>query len=152
MLTPFLTPAQLDGALPLYPRERILSIVPAHIPARFRQASDEARRCADRVNLARIAGCTAMWVAIRLSDGGSDGAIYDTRDAAIRHQPRPDYCTFVQIPPDGMQDHEAQALLDYWRALRDRNVRDDDPGLLLPLMPLLARDRRRQIRALAKGR
>lgn len=91
-----------------------------------------------------------MWVAIRLSDGGSDGAIYDTRDIAIRHQSRPDYCTYVQVPPDGMTDHEAEALLGYWRALRDRNVRDD--GQLMPLMPLLARDRRRQIRALAKGR
>jgi hypothetical protein len=129
-----------------------MAIVPQHIPAAYRQASDAARRCADRVNTAAVAGCMRMWVAIQLADGRSDGNVYDTREAAIRHQLRPEYCTFVQVPPGGMQDHEAQALLDYWRAVSDAGVRDDDPGLLLPLMPLLARDRRRQIRALAKGR
>lgn len=129
-----------------------MAIVPDHIPAQFRQASDAARRCADRVNLARIAGCTGMWVAVRLADGGGDGNVYDSREAAIRHQPRPEFCTFVKVPPDGMQDWEAQALLDYWRAVNDAGVRDDDPDLQLPLMPLTRRDRRRQIRALARGR
>lgn len=129
-----------------------MAVIPQHVPVQFRQPSDAARRCADRVNLARIAGCTAMWVAIRLADGGSDGQVYDSRPAAIAHQSRPDLCTYVQIPPDGMQDHEAQALLDYWRALHDGGVRDDDPALALPLIPLLARDRRRQIRALKRGR
>lgn len=129
-----------------------MAIVPDHIPAQFRVASAAAQRCADRVNLARIAGCTAMWVAIRLADGGGDGNVYDSREAAIRHQSRPEFCTFVQVPPDGMQDHEAQALLDYWRAVHDAGVHDGDPALLLPLMPLTRRDRRRQIRALARGR
>lgn len=129
-----------------------MAIIPGHVPDAFRRPDDAARRCADAVNLATIAGGVGLWLAIRLQDGRSDGAIYDTRAAAIEHQPRPDLCTFVRIPPDGMRDHEAAALLDYWRQLRDRNVRDDDPAQPMPLMPLLARDRRRQIAILAKGR
>lgn len=129
-----------------------MAIAPEHIPEQFRQASDEARRMADAVNLARIAGAIGMWLAVRLQDGRTDGNIYDSRAAAIEHQPRPDLCTYVQVPPSGMSDWEGQALLDYWRALRAHNVRDDDPGVLMPLMPLLAADRRRQILALAKGK
>jgi hypothetical protein len=124
-------------------------MIPAHVPAAFRAPDDASRRCADAVNLAAIAGCTGMWVAIRLADGRSDGQVYDTREAAISHQPRPEFCTFVQVPPDGMPDHEAQALLAYWRELHDANVRDD--AQQMPLIPLLARDRRRQLAILKKG-
>ena len=119
--------------------------------------SDAARRCADIVNLHAVAGGLLAegeerWVAIRLSDGGSDGAVYDSRAAAIAHQLRPEYCTYVLVPPDGMQPQEAEALLRYWRALVDAHVRDDDPSMPMPLMPLTVRDQRRQIQVLAKGK
>lgn len=127
-------------------------IVPDGVPAQFREPSDAAKRCSDAVNLAAVGGGAGFWLAIRLQDGGTDHGIYDTRQAAIRHQLRPEHCTYVQVPPDGMNPFEAEALLDYWRKLRDANVRDDDPGLTLPLMPLTAADRRRQIRVLSKGR
>jgi hypothetical protein len=127
-------------------------IIPDHVPAAYRQISDDARRCADIVTLATIAGCTGMWVAIRLADGGYDGCIYDTREAAISHQLRPQLCTYVKVAPTHMPVYEAQALLDYWRELSTANVRDDDPAQPMPLMPLLAGDRRRQIRALKRGR
>lgn len=126
-------------------------IVPAHIPQQFRVPSDAANRCADAVTLAAIGGAAGMWVAVALADGRSDGNVYDTRDAAIRHQRWPEHCTFIQVPPAAMSPFEAEAVLDYWRKLHAANVRDDQPGLLLPLMPLTRGDRRRQIRALAKG-
>jgi hypothetical protein len=113
--------------------------------------SDAARRCADIVNLHVMAEGAGRWCAIRLSDGGSDGAIYDSREQAISHQLRPEYCTYVLIPPDGMDPKEAEALLGYWRALADGGVRDDDPYLEMPLMPLTARDMRRQIHILTRG-
>ena len=118
------------------------------------QYSDAARRASDIVNLHIVAEPenAGRWVAIRLSDGGSDGAVYDSREAAISHQLRPQYCTFVQMPPDGMSPKEAEALLKYWRALVDANVRDDDIYTPMPLMPLTQRDQLRQIRVLAKGK
>jgi hypothetical protein len=127
-------------------------LIPDSVPEQFRQPSDAAKRCADIVTLASIAGSVGMFVAIRLSDGGYDGALYDSRESAISHQLRPHLCTYVLVPPGGMQPYEAEALLDYWRKLADANVRDDDPAVPLPLMPLTASDRKRQIRALLKGR
>jgi hypothetical protein len=127
-------------------------IIPHGVPAQFREPSDAAKRCADSVTLAAIGGAAGMVLAIRLADGGTDHGVYDTRESAIRHQLRPDHCTYVRVPPGGMKPWEAEALLDYWRKLRDANVRDDDPAVPMPLMPLTRRDRRRQIRVLAKGR
>jgi len=126
-------------------------LIPDGVPAQFRQPSDAAKRCADIVTLASIAGSTGRFMAIRLQDGGSDQVPYDTRADAAGHQLHPEHCCYVLVPPGGMPAHEAEALLQYWRAV-SRVARDGDPEIPLPLMPLLAADRRRQIRALAKGR
>ena len=127
-------------------------MIPDHVPAQFREPSDAAKRCADAVNLAVVAGCVGRWLAIRLSDGGCDNAIYDSRESAITHQLRPQFCTYVKVPPDGMPAHEAEALLAYWRRLNDANVRDDDVDVPMPMMPLTRADRRRQVRVLSKGK
>lgn len=126
-------------------------MIPQNVPDQYRAPSDAAKRCADNVTLASIAGSVGRWLAIRLQDGGYDGGIYDSRDDAITHQLRPDYCTYIRVPPGGMTAHEAEALLGYWRTLRDSGIRDDDPAVPMPLMPLLRHDRRRQIRALVRG-
>jgi hypothetical protein len=126
-------------------------IAPDHVPEQFRAPSDAARRCADAVNLAAVAGVAGTWLAVRLADGGSDRVPYDSREAAISHQLHPEHCTYVQVPPGGMRDYEAEALLDYWRKLASRGVRNDNPDVALPLMPLTGADRRRQIRVLARG-
>jgi hypothetical protein len=114
--------------------------------------SDAAKRCSDLVTLHATCGSVTRWVAIRLSDGGSDGAVYDSRAEAISHQLRPEYCTYVCVPPGGMAPKEAEAVLWYWRQLVDANVRDDDPAQPMPLMPLTRRDVRRQLQILKKGR
>lgn len=127
-------------------------IVPRHVPEQFAEPSDAAKRCSDAVNLAAIAGSAGMWIAVRLADGGTDGGVYDSRETAIRHQLRPQFCTYVRVPPDGMKPWDGEALLDYWRKLSDAGVRDDDPDVPMPMIPLTRADRRRQIRVLAKGR
>jgi len=116
--------------------------------------SDAARRCADVVNLHAYADpeSTGHFVAIRLSDGGSDGALYDTREQAVSHQLHPEWCTYVQIHPGGMTPQEAEAVLRYWRALSDACVRPDDQSSAGILMPLTSRDQLRHIKVLAKGR
>lgn len=127
-------------------------IIPGQVPAAFRVASDAACRCADAMSLAAVAGAVGRWIAVRLEDGKTDHNVYDSREAAIRHQRGLSAFMVLQVQPGGMQPYEAEAVLDYWRKLHAANVRDNDPGLLLPLMPLTRRDRARQVRVLAKGR
>jgi hypothetical protein len=112
--------------------------------------SDAARRCADIVTLASIAGRTGQWLAIRMSDGGYDGVTYDHRADAVRHQLHETQCAYVKIPPGGMTPVEADAFLSYHRALYDAGFRLPDPEFALPLMPLTAKDQQRQIRVLTK--
>lgn len=114
--------------------------------------SDEAKRCSDTVNLHLTANpyCVGRWVAIRLSDGGSDNVLYDTRADAVRHQLHEQLCAYVKIMPGGMSVKEAQVYLKYHRELYDAGFRLPDPEFNVPLMPLTARDKARQIRVLTK--
>jgi hypothetical protein len=114
--------------------------------------SDAARRCADIVTLHTVCGQVGRWVAIRLSDGGSDGAVYDTRADAVRHQLHEQLCAYVKIQPDGMSARAAHEFLRYHRDLYDAGFRLPDPEFAPPLMPLTRRDQERQIKVLAKGR
>lgn len=59
------------------------------------------------------------WVAIRLSDGGSDGNLYTSKDDAIRHQRYGQKCFYFwyRHSPNGMgSPKEAQVILDTYRA------------------------------------
>lgn len=104
--------------------------------------SDEARRAADAVNL-HIAAlgheAYGKWVAIRLSDGGSDGTLYDTRPDAIRHQLHEQLCAYFCIPPFGnlLSPPEAEAFLTYTRSLYDAGYRIPDPTAPAPIVPLI---------------
>lgn len=92
--------------------------------------SDAARRCSDTVNN-HIAGlgwsAFGKWVAIRLSDGGSDDTVYDTRADAIRHQLHETQCCYVQIPPTGMPVAEAESFITFNRNLYNGGFRITDP-------------------------
>lgn len=88
---------------------------------------DASRRCADEVNVHVLAGAHGKWVAIRLSDGGSDGTAYDRKRDAIRHQLHEMQCCYIVVPLIGMQVREAQVFLDTYRHLYDRGVRMSDP-------------------------
>ena len=103
---------------------------------------DEARRACDQVNL-HIAALGhesyGKWVAIRLSDGGSDGVLYDTRPDAIRHQLHEQLCAYFCIPPFGsmLTPREAEAFLSYARSLYDAGYRIPDPTAPAPITPLI---------------
>ncbi len=92
--------------------------------------SDEARRCSDAVNL-HVAGlgwdATGKWVAIRLSDGGSDGTLYDSKRDAVRHQLHEQQCCYVAIPPSGMNACSAESYLALHRKMYDAGMRLTDP-------------------------
>lgn len=103
--------------------------------------SDAAKRCSDAVNthLAALGpfGVSNKWVAIRLSDGGSDGVIYDTRRDAVNHQLHEQQCAYVCMAPDGMSAKEAESFLRYNRTIYDAGYRMPDPDRE-PIMPLIS--------------
>lgn len=111
---------------------------------------DAARRMASAVTLASMAGGTNRWLAIRLSDGGSDNVLYDSRSDAVTHQLHPEYATYILIPPDGMTTGQADRVLDYWRKLYNAGFRAIDPRDDIPSMPLLKSDGLKQIRLLTQ--
>lgn len=112
------------------------------------KCGDAARRMAAEITMHAVAGSIGRWAAIRLADGGSDKVPYDTRADAIRRQLHPEHCTYVLVPPDGMQTGQADRVLSFWRQMHDRGFRAVDPRDDIPSMPLTSGDARRQIRLL----
>lgn len=95
--------------------------------------SDAARRATDIINThiaALGASCYGRWVALRLSDGSSDGVVYDTKQAAIDHQLHETQCMYISIPLGGAREHEIQRFLDMNRQLYDRGYRLVDPATM----------------------
>lgn len=117
--------------------------------------SDGARRCSDSVNTHYVAlGFDAIrkWVAVRLSDGGSDGVLYDTKRDAVRHQLFEQQCAYVCISPGGMNPCQAESYLATMRKYYDAGWRLPDPndehGGREPIRRLTAEDQARQMSAL----
>lgn len=95
--------------------------------------SDAAKRCADIVNsylhFIPADEIRNKYVAIRLSDGGSDGVLYDSKRDAVRHQSDEKLCAYVcyRNCMGGITPFEAQKFLDWNRAAYDMGARLPDP-------------------------
>ena len=89
--------------------------------------ADAGRHCADAVNLALLLGGLGKWIAVRLSDGKTDGKIYDTKPDAIRHQLHEFQCAYVKVPPGGMDIEHGARYLEVNRKLYDKGLRIADP-------------------------
>jgi hypothetical protein len=68
------------------------------------------------------------WCAFRLSDGGSDNVLYDTRQQAIDHQLHPMQSCYLVIPPTGFTLAEIRTFLDLSRKLYDKGARIPSHG------------------------
>jgi hypothetical protein len=101
---------------------------------------DEARRMSDAINLARLAGDTGRWLAIRMHDGGSDGIAYDFRADAIRHQIHPEFCTYIRVTPGSATPAECWPVLRFTRWAYDQGFRITSPEDPDPIMPGKAED------------
>lgn len=98
--------------------------------------SDAAKRCSDAVNLGVITGFVGKWVAIKLSDGSSDGVFYDQRADAIEHQLHESLCCYVKVPPNSMSPEDAEKFMAINRKLYDAGFRLTDPAdERMPIMP-----------------
>lgn len=93
--------------------------------------SDAAKRLSDTYNLHRIAlGLDAVgkWFAASLTEGRSDDTLYDSKLACVRHQKHNEkYYTFVKMVPSGMNECEAEVMLNTARKLYDNGMRMADP-------------------------
>jgi hypothetical protein len=101
--------------------------------------SDEARRASEQINLHLVADrerALHSWIAIRLSDGGSDGILYDRRVDAVRHQLHETQCMYLKVQP-GITPKIAERLLAIHRQVYDAGMRmasvDEDRELIIPM-------------------
>jgi hypothetical protein len=94
--------------------------------------NDRARRCSDTLTLAwEEHGLDAIdhWMAIRLSDGGSDNKIYDTKADAVRHQLYEKQCAYLCVKPGGMLPEEAMTFLEFVEGIYDKGYDMADPDI-----------------------
>ena len=104
---------------------------------RERRYSDAAKRASDIVNSYRTFmdwdELKNKWLAIRLSDGGYDGTLYDSKRDAVRHQLDEFLCAYVcyRNLVGGATPGEMELFLKWNRDAYDAGFRlpdPDDPG------------------------
>lgn len=99
------------------------------------QVDDAARRAYDVINtiVAQLGyedRINYPYVALRLSDGGSDGKNYATKIEAVRHQLSEQQCAYFSFrhAPNGFSTHAHAALYLAWhRQAYDNGFRLVDP-------------------------
>ena len=89
--------------------------------------TEAGKHCSEAVNLATFLGGTGKWIAVRMSDGKTDGNIYDTKSDAIRHQLHEFQCAYIKVPLGGMPASHATRFLAVNRKLYDAGARIADP-------------------------
>jgi hypothetical protein len=117
----------MTRAIPGYPRGGPLGVY-----------TDAARRAHEIVNTHLMVdpeGNRGRWVALRLSDGGSDGVVYDDVAAAADHQLHYQQCMYVRIPWGGLPVAEAETLLTYHRRVYDAGNRPPYLEGYSPIIP-----------------
>lgn len=114
---------------------------------------DAAKRISDAVNLHLVANkqeiwevgteggfdkhgsAVGRWIACKLSDGSSDGVLYETRNDAIKHQLHELQCCYIKIPFDGMSEKDAWHFLKIHRQVYDAGFKMTDPeGVVNPYL------------------
>lgn len=115
---------------------------------------DRAQRLSDAVTLAILGqgrGVVGKWIAARLSDGRTDGNVYDRKSDAIRHQLHEQQCAYVCIPLDGMTVRQAGTYLRFTEGLYRAGARLSDPDQHIQ-MPTRREQFAPMLRAIRKGR
>lgn len=97
------------------------------IDPQFKADWAAAQRCSDLVNQAVTDGFAGTWLAVRLSDGGSDNVHYTSKAGAVAHQLHETQCAYIRVPPDGMPLDHAYGFLKINRKLYDAGARLSDP-------------------------
>lgn len=72
-------------------------------------------------------GYVGTWMSFALADGRSDGILYPTKRAAIRHVPDEFRFMYIKMHPGGMTPCEAEIMLMFHRNAYDAGFRLADP-------------------------
>lgn len=100
------------------------------------QYSQAAHRASGIVRELIAEGRDGEWVALRLSDGGTDGVVYAERADAVRHQLHEQQCAYLFIPPDNFSARSAENFLKHHRQMYDAGYRLADPDAqVIPMIP-----------------
>jgi hypothetical protein len=86
---------------------------------------------------------SSKWVAIRLSDGGYDGNLYDSRDDAISHQLDERFCAYVAMQSmlQGAKPLDCAIFLEFHRQAYDAGMRLHEPEAPQLILPTSVYDR-----------
>lgn len=95
-------------------------------PGRY-AVTDRGRRLAEHVRAARSIGGEGRWIAARLSDGATDGTVYDSKADAVAHQVHETQCAYLVVPPAAMPEAEATAYLELHERMYASGYRLQDP-------------------------
>ena len=123
-------------------------------PEQQQEVADRARRCSEAVTLAFLGqgnGVVGRWLAVRLSDGATDGNVYDTKRDAIRHQLHEQQCAYLCIPREGMTVKQADTYLRFTEGLYQAGYRLADPDQHMH-MPTQREHFAPALRAIKRGR
>ena len=113
------------------------------------EPSDAAKRASDAINLhlATVDWDTARmgWVAIRMSDGGTDGNLYFSKQSAIKHQMHEQQCCYIALRNliAGATPRDMEIFLRWNREAYNAGLRIGDPDAPDMLMPTSIADRYR---------
>ena len=93
--------------------------------------SDAAKRVSDNYNLHRVAApydSIGKWLAVALSDGHSDGVLYDTKRECILHQHHDEmWYAYICVNPTSMTPCDAEIFLKVHRMMYEKGIRLADP-------------------------
>lgn len=105
----------------------------AYHPTFTKEEMDRAQRASDIINQARAEldwdALRLCWIAIRLSDGGSDMVIYDNKRDAVRHQLHEQQCAYIAFRNliGGVTPREMLRYLRFTENAYDNGMRLPDP-------------------------
>jgi hypothetical protein len=96
------------------------------------------------------------WIAIALSDGDSDGVLYDTKAECIRHQHHDEmWYAYVRIIPSNFMPCDAEIFLKMHRMMYDKGIRLADPDSISGGKDVIRRaateDMRSQLNSIRSG-
>lgn len=100
---------------------------------RFRDALAVAQLAISKDEILR-----GRWIVVRLSDGSTDGQVYETQQDAFRHAPGLETLfLYIRVPLERLSEHVTDVLLWYARKMYDAGWRPDidNPSLRMPNSP-----------------
>lgn len=106
----------------------------AYHPTFDQKELDRAQRASDIINEARETldwdGLKLCWIAIRLSDGGSDMVIYESKRDAVRGQLHEQQCAYIAFINliGGASPRELLRVLRFFENAYDAGLRIPDPN------------------------